>query len=448
MLRAVALVACLGLCWSLGSVAAGIATGSYGASARPQPPKRPLANDAARTGQEMEELRRRMRELARRKAEHKEQRDLLHQELQRAEETVAELGAKLHQITQARALQLERLQRIRPRLEAQQGALGRQRQALAGLIRAAFLVGRRSELELLLNQRDPRMASRLMLYYDYLHRSRSEEIRRLQQAVTELQALTAKLDQEEAALRRTEAELSAEKARMETAQAARSELVQQLDKKIQGEGLSLEEMQADNRRLDALFDQLLDASSQRFAAVNAARAAAEPAADPADKALAGDPPQAPEAARTPRPADDPQPQPQRPFAALAGRLAWPAGGELDILFGARKASGLTWDGVVIAAPEGAEVRAVYPGVVVFADWLRGFGLLLIVDHGDDYMTLYGQNQTLFKAVGERVRAGEVVGLAGRSGGREEPGVYFGVRHRGRPQNPTHWCGSVRDDRVG
>jgi septal ring factor EnvC (AmiA/AmiB activator) len=98
-----------------------------------------------------------------------------------------------------------------------------------------------------------------------------------------------------------------------------------------------------------------------------------------------------------------------------------------------------WDGVVLGADEGSEVRAVHQGQVAYADWLRGFGLLLIIEHDEGYMTLYGHNQTLLKEPGEWVAAGDAVALSGSSGGRASPGLYFAIRHRGRPLNPEQWC---------
>jgi septal ring factor EnvC (AmiA/AmiB activator) len=103
---------------------------------------------------------------------------------------------------------------------------------------------------------------------------------------------------------------------------------------------------------------------------------------------------------------------------------------------------------MISAPEGREVRAVHHGRVAFADWLRGFGLLMIVDHGDGYMTLYGHNQSLFKEVGDWVGADEAIALVGNSGGRERSGVYFGIRFKGRPVNPTKWCRRLASGKVG
>jgi septal ring factor EnvC (AmiA/AmiB activator) len=130
----------------------------------------------------------------------------------------------------------------------------------------------------------------------------------------------------------------------------------------------------------------------------------------------------------------------QPFAKLRGRLNWPSRGKLITRYGsARKVGKLKWQGVNISAPEGTEVRAISHGRVAFSDWLRGFGLLTIIDHGDGYMSLYGGNQSLFKEVGDWVEAGEAIASVGNSGGRQDSALYFEIRHNGKPSNPLKWC---------
>lgn len=129
-----------------------------------------------------------------------------------------------------------------------------------------------------------------------------------------------------------------------------------------------------------------------------------------------------------------------PFLTLRGRLQWPSRGKLTTRYGsARKVGKLKWQGVNIKAPEGTEVHAISHGRVAFSDWLRGFGLLTIIDHGDGYMSLYGGNQSLFKEVGDWVEAGEVIAGVGNSGGRKNSALYFEIRHNGKPTNPLKWC---------
>ncbi len=129
----------------------------------------------------------------------------------------------------------------------------------------------------------------------------------------------------------------------------------------------------------------------------------------------------------------------RSFAQSRGRLPWPVDGKVTHAFGSPRAGGrLRWNGIVVGAPDGAEFRAVQSGRVVFADWLRGFGLLTIVDHGNSFMTLYGQAEILTRAVGDSVAPGDVLGRVGRSGGSREAGVYFEIRERGQARDPSNW----------
>ena len=128
------------------------------------------------------------------------------------------------------------------------------------------------------------------------------------------------------------------------------------------------------------------------------------------------------------------------FAELKGKLAWPVKGKLRKLYGRHKPlSNLRWQGIVIEAPIGRQIRAVSHGRVAFADWLRGLGNLIIIDHGNSYLSLYGHNESLFKSAGEWVESGDVIASIGNSGGQKANGLYFEIRKKGKPQNPTGWC---------
>jgi murein hydrolase activator len=129
---------------------------------------------------------------------------------------------------------------------------------------------------------------------------------------------------------------------------------------------------------------------------------------------------------------------EEPFPRLRGRLAWPVTGDIAGEFGRPRGGGLRWNGMLLSAPEGAAVRSVYHGRVAFADWLQGLGLLMVIDHGDGYMTLYGHNDALLKEPGDWVRPGEAIGEVGRTGGRADPALYFEIRHRGEPVDPRAW----------
>ncbi len=195
---------------------------------------------------------------------------------------------------------------------------------------------------------------------------------------------------------------------MRQSQAQRSQVLSRLIRDLKDQGRRLDRLQSDERDLKALIDGL-------------------------EQALA----------------DIPVEQPlEVAFSGRRGRLPWPARGRIVKRFGSPRLGGIVWDGVMISAPKGQEVRAIHHGRVAFADWFRGFGLLLILDHGDGYMTLYGHNQSLFKEAGDWVEENEPIALVGSSGGRQQAGVYFGIRHQGRAVNPVRWCRRPTRGKVG
>lgn len=328
--------------------------------------------------------------------------------LQSSEQQIGRLARKLRVLEGRLMRQGQLLNDLRDEQADQQRALAGQRAALAHQVRAAYAMGRQERLRILLNQQDPATVSRMMVYYDYLNRARAEKMRAIRQRMSDLAETEKDIQREELMLAQLHDEQQRELAALNRSQVERQAVVAQLTRELQDQGRQLDRLQTDERELKTLIRGL-------------------------EEALADIPTE--------------HPQQQR-FARLRGQLPWPAAGRITYTFGAPKLGSLRWDGVMISAPEGREVRAVHHGRVAFADWLRGFGLLLIVDHGDGYMTLYGHNQSLFKEAGDWVDVNEPVALVGSSGGREQSGVYFGIRHQGRPINPAKWCRRPNGRTVG
>jgi len=328
--------------------------------------------------------------------------------LQESEQHIGRLARKLRVLDGRLSRQGQRLQALRDEQLAQRRSLDEQREVLARQVRAAYAMGRQERLKILLNQQDPATVSRVMVYYDYLNRVRAQRMRAIRQHMQRLADTEREILDEETKLAALQQEQQAELDAMQRLQAERKDVVAQLTEELNDQGRQLDRLQSDERDLKTLISGL-------------------------EEALAD------------IPAEDPQ---QIRFAGLRGRLPWPAQGRIVNRFGAPKLGSLVWDGVMISAPEGREVRAVHHGRVAFADWLRGFGLLLIVDHGDGYMTLYGHNQSLFKEAGDWVDVNEPVALVGSSGGREQAGVYFGIRHQGRAVDPARWCRRPTGRKVG
>ena len=293
---------------------------------------------------------------------------------------------------------LASLQQARTRNRAE---LGAHRQQLEQTARAAYVLGKQDYLKLLLSQDDPASVSRTLTYYRYLVQARAARIDGIETALHRLDALEKQIDervQELAALRTRQLE---QKSALEAARAERRTLLAQLNERVRDRSQEVERLQRDEERIARLVRELRSAL-----------------------------------ARTPAP----EPPVGNAPAEKRGRWRLPVQGRLTARFGGPKDIGdLRWRGIFLAAPEGQEVKAVTHGRVAYADWLRGFGLLVVLDHGGGLMSLYGHNQSLYKGVGDRVEAGEAIAASGNTGGPPQPGLYFEIREHGEPRNPLDWC---------
>ncbi|MGH8220007.1 MAG: murein hydrolase activator EnvC family protein [Steroidobacteraceae bacterium] len=263
-------------------------------------------------------------------------------------------------------------------------------------MRAAYLIGRSEPLKLLLNQDDPARAGRMLAYYGYFGRARAGEIAQVEADVQRLDALDRKLAGEDERLAALEVERHDELGQLEQSSAARRTALASLKAESRTSTARLERLQRERSGLEDLLRGLKRAMQAQAPAAHGA------------------------------------------FAHLRGRLSWPVSGHLEARFGQMRAGALKWDGELIDTQRGAQVRAVSDGRVIFADWLPGLGLLIIVDHGDGYLSLYGHNERLYEGVGTVVKAGEPIATAGDSGGSPRPALYFEIRKAGRPIDPRPW----------
>ena len=292
---------------------------------------------------------------------------------------------------------LTALQQARTRSRAE---LGTRHQELEQAVRAAYVLGQQNYLKLLLSQDDPARVSRTLTYYRYLTQARAARIEGIETALSRLDVLEKQIAervQELAALRALQLE---QKNALEATRAGHRTLLAQLNERVHDRSQEIERLKRDEDRLARLVRELRSAL---------------------DRA--------------------PEPEPTRSAAvAKGGRWNLPVQGRLTARFGSPKEIGdLRWRGIFLAASEGQEVKAVTRGRVAYADWLRGFGLLVVLDHGGGLMTLYGHNQSLYKGVGDRVEAGEAIAASGNTGGPAQPGLYFEIREHGEPRNPLDWC---------
>lgn len=333
-----------------------------------------------------------------------------------SEQAISRSNRTLYELERERAATDAVLASITEQSVKAQAAIESQQNLLAKLIYQQYLYGGEDYLKLLLNQQDPNQIARHLHYYSYISRARADLIRDLKHNLAQLQTLTQQAQEKNSELDRIKSERISRKRQLEQEKNQRKTLLTQLSKKIHNQRREISNLQRNEKRLTKLVEQLA-------------------------KIVAPKLPRKPTRQREPSvntsvPDDS---EADTAFRRLKGRLNLPVRGELVSHFGSpREDGGALWKGIFIRARSGAEVKAVASGRVVFADWLRGFGNLLILDHGAGYMSLYGNNETLYKQVGESIRAGDTVAAVGNSGGNPDSGLYFELRFQSKPFDPLSW----------
>lgn len=352
------------------------------------------------------------------------------EQLRKLEKQVGEQVNALEAIKAEIQQQETMLHEVRNKITATQKDLQAQQRGLEGLVKSAHAMGNKEGLDVLLNQRDPALSGRMLVYFDYISKARMQKLQVIEADVAALRQLEAQKDTESQLL-----QVSLEKKQQETnaLQALKKQreiLLAQISHDYTSKQTELASLLHDAKKLEALV-----ASLQKSDDNAEAEQPPEPVVE--KKAVINETHSPPvQAKRTEK-----QPslaQAGKAFADLKGQLPWPVQGAIVERFGSRRFE-TTWDGAVIGAREGASIRAVAAGRVVYADWLRGYGLMIIVDHGLGYMSLYAFNQNLSKGVGDYVKAGDTLASVGRSGGRSSAALYFGIRQKGKAVDPEKWC---------
>jgi murein hydrolase activator len=352
--------------------------------------------DARKAEEQLQAVRAEIERVTREVSAEQVERDRLTRDLRGAELAVAHARDALAEVRHERAEDAARRVALATEKRTRETQLEENRAALAGQMRAAYLIGRQEPFKLLLNQKDPALAGRMFAYYSYFGRARAGQIRLIEDDVRRLAELDAELEAEDAKLAELEKEQRAQLSDLEQARERRNRVLVSLEAQSRSRAQNLERLRAQQSGLEKLVREL--------------RAAME---------------------RFPVEGND-------AFTRLRGKLAWPVSGHLVARFGDTRAGGVRWDGVLVATERGAPVKAVCQGRVIYADWLPGLGLLAIVDHGDGYLSLYGHNERLYKAAGEPVAAGDTIAAAGDSGGSPRPELYFEIRKGGKPVDPRPW----------
>jgi septal ring factor EnvC (AmiA/AmiB activator) len=327
------------------------------------------------------------------------QRDSEQQALEKTEKEIGNIAAVMRKLERQAGEAHDKILGLNKQRDSEQGNLHAMRTTLALELRTAYMAGRQERIKLLLNQEDPAFLGRMLVYHGYFTRARAARMQDMRTTLARLNDIEAALYQQQTEIDRLQAVQQENSSRLFAEQEKRREILAGLQAVLKEKSSELSVLEKDEQRLQQLVQSLQQALKDN------------PAASGRYKSL----------------------------RELKGKLRWPVAGTIVRRYGSKQAAGkISSRGVQITSDAGSDVHAIARGRVVFADWLRGFGLLLIIDHGDGYMSLYGHNSSLYKEVGDEVDGGEVIAAVGNSGGLSLPGLYLELRKKGQPFDPGAW----------
>lgn len=376
---------------------------------------------------------------------------LLNNQLAEFDKLYGSTAALLRNLETQISHQKQNLEKIHVEIKALNMDLLKQNDELSGQIKTMYAMGNKERLKLLLNQENPILSSRMLAYYDYLNARRVNQLNNVTQSLHRLEELKSQNEAGTAELDRNLAQRKSEQVAVDSLRKKRSELLSQVSPDILSNEQQLNRLKDSESELKSLLNSLQNSSSDLNDEIIKARAQRKERLEAEDAAFVS--PKMVDEDTTPEVSIKKEensgesvklsgvtnfPALQNDFTALKGDLPWPVKGELIQKFGSAREEGKL-DGVLIAAPEGTEIQSITDGKVVYADWMRGYGLLIIVDHGKGYISLYAFNQSLYKKIGDVVNAGDVIASVGLSGGHNQASLYFGIRKKGKAVDPMEWC---------
>jgi len=333
--------------------------------------------------------------------------------LRDSERAISDSNRRLGELTEQQHVARQELRELEFRSGKLGSELAGQRTLLGRLLYQHYVGGQHDYLYLLLNGRDPNQIARSIRYYEYLAKDRAELLGRMRTDLAQLSEVTEEARQKHEEVQALQQEEQLQKRQLERRRNEREQTMVKVAAQLRLQRTEIERMQQNEAHLSQLIERLRKLSSK-------------PKSTKKPKS----------SAKQPKPQDEHAPGGD--FAKLRGRLSMPVKGKPTNRFGATRLEGALWKGWFLRAASGSGVKAVADGQVVYADWMRGFGNLLIIDHGEGYMSLYGNNETLLKQVGDTLNKGDTVAAVGNSGGNETSGLYFELRHEGKPLDPGPW----------
>lgn len=357
------------------------------------------ATDEHQTRAQMEQLQREIKRINTEISSDSQRKNSLQKQLRKAEVELGELQRGISVNRTAMAANRQQLEELKASRTEQELARDQQQARIALELKTAWQLGQQGQVKVLLNQENPHTVARAMAYYRYFFQARNQLVSSYRETLQQLQDLELRIADTQAELESRQVTLEQQQQDLVAAQRDQQLALAELSASITDKGAKLKQLEQNHKELESLLKAI-------------------------EKAVA----------------DLQVPDDYQDFSAARGKMPWPVAGKASNTFGRSRNEGkMKWQGVTIPAKAGTEVKAIHHGRVVYADWLRGSGLLLIIDHGDGYMSLYAHNQSLLREVGEWVNAGSAVSTVGSSGGQERAALYFEIRHQGKPANPANWC---------
>ncbi|MBA1241292.1 murein hydrolase activator EnvC family protein [Pseudomonas japonica] len=403
-----------------------------------------FADDRAQTQQQIEATRQDINELKKVLGQLQQERADVQKDLRGTETQMGTLQKQVDALQEQLKKTETELQRLETEKKKLQSSRTEQQKLIGIQARAAYQSGRQEYLKLLLNQQNPEKFARTLTYYDYLSKARLDQLKAFNETLRQLADVEKNIQMQQAQLLVQQGTLDEQRSQLEQVRKERQVALAKLNDDYQARDQKLQRRQQDQADLQKVLATIEETLARQAREAEEARRKALLAQQEEERRQR----EAAAASNTPPPPRKAAPEVRvstgetfgGAFGSARGKLPWPVDGRLLARFGDTRGDERTrWDGVMIGAAAGTAVRAVHGGRVVFADWLRGAGLLVILDHGDGYLSLYGHNQTLLKSAGDVVKAGEAISTVGTSGGQDTPALYFAIRQQGRATDPAQWC---------
>ncbi|MBU0657037.1 MAG: peptidoglycan DD-metalloendopeptidase family protein [Gammaproteobacteria bacterium] len=389
----------------------------------------PWGNLQAADTSRQKQLQREIRQLSNSLNSQKSESGTLQAEVTRLEKKLGDTSRQYYQTENKIESILAKLQDANQKKLKLEAELDTQKAGLAQQLQALYSTGGQSHLRLLLRQDDPSDISRTVRYFGYLNENRIARIQKIDKTLTEIETLRTSIDKDRTYLQELNSTLEQQKKDIESTLASRSSTLSRIKTDIKGKQAKLDKLKAEESRLQAVIDQV---ARQAEARATDKKQTESPTRSSSEK---GTPSKS-------KPSETPVKTsftPDKPFSTLRGRLSWPVRGKIIHNYGSARNEKQRWKGVVISASGGSSVKAVAKGRVAFSGWMDGYGHLIIIEHDNRYMSLYGYNRAVYKKEGAIVGANETIAAVGNSGGRSQDGLYFEIRQGASPQNPARWC---------